>query len=68
MLGDQGLFSQVISWDSRYTDFYSLRATGATGSLLQSHSKKFGSFNLKQNFPGNIPIRSPVADADSLLI
>lgn len=25
MLRDQGLFSQVISWDSRYADFYSLR-------------------------------------------
>lgn len=47
MLRDQGLFSQVISWDSRYTDFYSLRGAQeeewcTARSCLQSHSKEFG--------------------------
>lgn len=41
MLRDQGLFSQVISWDSRYTDFYSLRGAQeewCTAPLLPSKS------------------------------
>lgn len=53
MLRDQGLFSQVISWDSRYTDFYSLRGAQeewcTARSCLQSHSKEFGLLEIKQD-------------------
>lgn len=56
MLGDQGLFSQVISWDSHYTDFYSLRGAqeewATASSCLQSHSKEFGPLKIK-HFPIN---------------
>lgn len=54
MLRDQGLFSQVISWDSRYTDFYSLRGAQeewcTARSCLQSHSKEFGLLEIKPFF------------------
>lgn len=54
MLRDQGLFSQVISWDSRYADFYSLRGAHeepcTAGSCLQSHCKEFGPREIKHDF------------------
>lgn len=54
MLRDQGLFSQVISWDSRYTDFYSLRGAQeewcTARSCLQSHCKEFGLLEIKLVF------------------
>ena len=52
MLRDQGLFSQVISWDSPYSDFYSPRAAQeewcTARSRLQSHSKEFGLLKNKE--------------------
>lgn len=54
MLRDQGLFSQVISWDSRYTDFYSQRGAQeewcTARSRLQSHSKEFGPLETRRDF------------------
>lgn len=58
MLRDQGLFSQVISWDSRYADFYSLRGAHeercTAGSRLQSHCKEFGPREIKHDFSKKI--------------
>ncbi len=57
MLRDQGLFSQVISWDSHYTDFYSLSGAQEewcpARSRLQSHSKEFGLLEIIRNIPRN---------------
>lgn len=53
MLRDLGLFSQVISWDSRYADFYSLRGAHeerrSAASRLQSHCKEFGPGEIKHD-------------------
>lgn len=58
MLRDQGLFSQVISWDSRYTDFYSLGGAQEEWCIarfcLQSRSKEFGLPATQQDFLRNM--------------